>query len=216
VRALAARLESWRSDPRAGALVLALLAVAAGVFWFRSATRAPSTVPRATSASEVATTGAASTTTTTAAAPELVVHVAGAVARPGVVRLAPGARVVDALDAAGGASGDADLDRLNLAALVTDGERVAVPRVGEPAPPAAGGVASPGAPAAAPSADAPLDLNTATATDLEALPGIGPTLAAAIVADRERNGPFGSVDDLLRVRGIGEGRLEPVRDLVRV
>jgi competence protein ComEA len=140
------------------------------------------------------------------------VHVVGAVRAPGVVDLGPDARVVDAIGAAGGATDDADLQRLNLAALVTDGQRIAVPRVGEPDPaPALGDATAPadGAPTG------PVDLNTASAAQLETLPGIGPTLAAAIVAERGK-APFTSVDDLGRVRGIGDARLEQLRDLVTV
>ena len=120
----------------------------------------------------------------------------------------------DAVAAAGGAADDADLERLNLAAPVTDGQRIAVPRLGDPAPPtaagdpSASGSSSNGAPAG------PIDLNTATATDLETLPGIGPTLADAIVREREKLGGFKSVDDLKQVRGIGEGRFADIRDLV--
>ena len=145
--------------------------------------------------------------------PRALVHVVGAVRTPGVVELDGGARVRDALAAAGGPADDADVERLNLAAPVTDGERLAVPRIGEPDPAPRRRrrpTPSDGAPAG------PLDLNTATATDLETLPGIGPTLAEAIVRQREKMGRFKSVDDLKQVRGIGEGRFADIRDLVRV
>lgn len=211
----AARVEAWRGDPRAGAIVLLVVAVFAGVVWFRSGTQTGATSAGVTTPTSAAT---ESIPTTTAAADptELVVHVAGAVARPGVVRLAPGARVVDALDAAGGAVPGADLDRLNLAAPLTDGVRVAVPRVGEPAVPLDPAAPGSGAGTADGAPSGPIDVNTAGEAELETLPGIGPTLAAAIVAERERNGPFRSVDDLERVRGIGSGRLDALRDLVRV
>ena len=148
---------------------------------------------------------------------EIVVHAAGAVARPGLQRLAVGARVADLLDVAGGPTPDADLDRLNLAAPLADGQRLYVPRLGEttPAPvsPEGGGGAV-GSGDATGGAAGPIDLNTATAEQLDALPGIGPATSAAIVDHRERNGPFGSVDDLLDVRGIGPAKLEGLRDLV--
>lgn len=154
---------------------------------------------------------------------EIVVHAAGAVARPGVYRVAPGARVGDVLEVAGGVTPDADVDRLNLAAPLADGVRVYVPRHGEanPAAPLAadpGGGPSTGAagPAGMAGTGSKLDLNTATAEQLETLPGIGPTTAAAIIEHRERKGPFRSVDALLDVRGIGPARLEQIRDLVRV
>ncbi len=142
---------------------------------------------------------------------EVVVDVAGAVVSPGVHHLDAGARVVDAVDAAGGLAPDADAARVNLAAVLVDGQQVYVARVGEVPPAAtdAGGTA--------PAGPAPLvDLNTASATDLEALPGIGPTTAEAIVDHRERNGPFRAVDDLLDVRGIGDAKLEQLRDRVTV
>jgi competence protein ComEA len=135
---------------------------------------------------------------------DVVVHVAGAVVRPGVYRLTDDARTVDAIDAAGGPRGDADLARVNLAARLSDGLRVYVPVVGEaPVPPveAAGSASSAG----------PLDLNSATAEQLDDLPGIGPATAAAIVAHRREHGPFQSIEQLLDVRGIGPAKLEQIR-----
>ena len=148
----------------------------------------------------------------------ILVHVAGAVAQPGVYSLSPSARVADAVDAAGRAVADADLDGLNLAATLADGQRVYVPRLGEVDPAA---VPS-GAPAVTARGDAipppsgPVDINVATAVELEALPGVGPATAAAIVDDRARNGPFASVDDLDRVSGIGPAKLAALRGLVTV
>jgi competence protein ComEA len=164
----------------------------------------------------------APTSTTTKLAPPVVVDVVGAVRRNGVVRLRPGARVVDAIEAAGGALPTADLTRLNLAAALADGARVAVPVFGAPAPgvdPAAvsGSPApDPGAGSGAPAADSPVNLNTANAQQLDALPGVGPATAAAIISDREEHGPFRSVNDLGRVRGIGDAKLEQLRKLVTV
>jgi competence protein ComEA len=150
--------------------------------------------------------------------------VVGAVRAPGVVSLPASARVIDAIRAAGGASPGADLARLNLAAKLADGTRIAVPLVGqEPLavdPTAVSGSADPATGDPATGADggvgAIANVNTATALQLEDLPGIGPTLAAAIVQERERNGPFRTVDDLNRVPGIGDGRLSQLRDLVTV
>ncbi|GCE77735.1 hypothetical protein CBZ_27910 [Cellulomonas biazotea] len=141
----------------------------------------------------------------------VVVHVAGAVASPGVVRLAAGSRVLDALTAAGGAAPDADLTLLNLARVLVDGEQVLVSRPGEV--PAAAAVPAGIPDAAAPGT--PVDLNTADAAALDALPGIGPVLAQRIVEHRAER-PFGSVDELADVRGIGPTALERLRDLVRV
>ncbi len=152
----------------------------------------------------------------------LVVHAAGAVGTPGVHRVPNGARVADVLDAAGGATADADLDRVNLAAPVADGQRLYVPRIGEAAVPTPIGPAdgAPGAGGGAGDATAasagPVDLNRATEAELDVLPGVGPATAAAIVAHRSTSGPFSRVDDLLEVRGIGPAKLEALRDLVAV
>lgn len=153
-----------------------------------------------------------------AAAPtRVLVHVAGAVVSPGVYELPDGARVVDVVDAAGGAAPDADLDGLNLAAAVVDGERVYVPVAGEVDPATVPTGRAPGEPPADGGSSAgPVDLNQATTAQLEELPGVGPATAAAIVEDRERNGPFASVDDLDRVAGIGPAKLAALRDLVTV
>jgi competence protein ComEA len=155
-------------------------------------------------------------TTGIAAASEVVVHVAGAVASPGVRRLPPGSRVVDALDAAGGALPGADLARVNLAAPLVDGQQVYVPKPGEQPPMAAGAGAGGAAGSAGAVPGALVNLNTATAEQLDTLPGVGPATAAAIIAHRDRHGPFTSVDQLVDVRGIGEAKLEQLRDLVAV
>ncbi len=145
---------------------------------------------------------------TTDAPTELTVHVAGAVVAPGLYVLGADARTADAVTAAGGALADADLNRINLAAPVADGSRVFVPVLGEAIPSVVGdfGAGSSG----------PVDLNTATAEQLIALPGVGPATAQAIVDHRDRTGRFRSIDDLLEVRGIGEAKLEALRDSVMV
>jgi len=150
---------------------------------------------------------AASSTTEVSLPVTILVHAAGAVQQPGVYELPGGARVTDLIDAAGGAAPDADLDQLNLAAPVNDGERVYVPRVGEVVAPAAAGAAS---------GTGRVDLNRATFELLVTLPGIGPTTAQAIIDERERRGGFRTVDDLLDVRGIGPSKLAQLRDLVTV
>jgi competence protein ComEA len=164
--------------------------------------------------------GSGGNASTTATAPtEVVVHVAGAVVSPGVQRLPPGSRVTDALDAAGGALPGADLPRINLAAPLVDGQQVYVPKPGEELPVAVGGGLPGGAGAAGTGGPVPgalVDLNTATAEQLDTLPGVGPATAAAIIAHRDQHGPFTSVDQLLDVRGIGEAKLEQLRDLVSV
>ncbi len=136
----------------------------------------------------------------------LYVHVSGAVREPGLYVLPRGARLVDAVAAAGGFGGDAARDAVNLARPVADGEQVVVPRIGEQPAPATPGSAPGGK----------LDLNTADQAALEELPGIGPALAQRITGWREQNGRFTSVDDLLAVPGIGEKMLASLRDLVTV
>ena len=139
----------------------------------------------------------------------MTVHVVGAVVAPGVVSLPPGARAVDAVRAAGGATPEADLDRVNLARVLSDGEQVVVPLVGGPGSSGAtGGAAAP--------ADAVLDLNAADAAALEALPRIGPVLAERIVTWRTAHGRFSSVDELGEVPGIGPSLLAALDGLVRV
>lgn len=150
-------------------------------------------------------------------APEgnVTLHVAGAVNRPGLVSVPEGSRVADAAAAAGGLAAAADVDRVNLAATVADGSRVFIPVHGEEIPPEVPVAAGSGA-SGEPSAEAPLDLNTADASALEELPGVGPATADAIVQHRDENGAFKTVDSLLDVRGIGEAKLEALRDLVTV
>ena len=196
---------------------LALLAAAVAAWWLLRAPPPPTelSLPFAPGAggATAPTPAPASATTTTAVADDLLVHAAGAVVSPGLHRVPADARVADLLAAAGGPVAETDLDRVNLAAPLADGQRVWFPRVGEAAPPPVpgeGGPAPPGADGGA------LDLNTATADQLEALPGIGPSIAAAIVEHRERAGAFRAVDDLLDVPGIGPARLEELRELVTV
>lgn len=140
------------------------------------------------------------------ASPEaiLMVHVAGEVRRPGVVRLAAGSRVVDAIEAAGGATPSAVLAGVNLASPVVDGSQIVVPSS------AAGGLAAPAVD------DGVVVVNRATATELESLPGVGPVLAERILLHRAEHGPFETVEDLLDVSGIGEAILARLRPLVRI
>jgi competence protein ComEA len=208
------RVRELRGDSRVGIVALLVLALAAGFIWYRLGAgdsdaprtrRAPVTTPG---------TGSSPATGTTSGAAKkgerVTVHVAGAVATPGVYDLDPNARVIDAVEAAGGGAPDADLNRLNLAAKIADGQRVLVQRVGEAAP---AGSASPGG-SADPSAL--VNLNSATPAELEELPGIGPTLAEAIITERERRGGFRSVNELRDVRGIGEKRFADLKDKVTI
>jgi competence protein ComEA len=168
--------------------------------------------------------------------PSLRVYVVGQVRRPGVVSVGAGARVEDAVQAAGGPGPKADLAVMNLARPVVDGERISVPRPGEtpaveppvpddgvpgsgvPGSGVSGSEASGGAAGAASggAAGAPIDLNTATVAQLDALPGVGPVIAGRIVAWRQENGRFSRVDDLTEVQGIGDATFARLRPLVRV
>lgn len=139
----------------------------------------------------------------------ILVHVAGPVRSPGVVSLPMGSRVVDAVAAAGGLRRGADVGGTNLAALVSDGQRVEVGTPGQDEP-------SQGGAASGTSGPQPVDLNTATAEQLDALPGIGPVTAGKILSWRTTNGRFNSVDELTEVSGIGPARMEELRPHVRV
>ena len=149
----------------------------------------------------------ATTTTST----RVVVDVVGAVRRPGLYRLVQGDRVADAVARAGGATRKADLSLVNLASLVADGEQIVVPRRGAAVGAAGGAATGSGAGGAS---TGPVHLNSATAEQLDALPGVGPVTAQKILDYRQKHGAFSSVDELDAVPGIGPARLDELRDLV--
>lgn len=150
------------------------------------------------------------------------VHVTGAVIAPGVYEVPAGAIVLDAIAAAGGPLAEADQNALNLARLVRDGDQIVVPfkssAVTTAAPPdnqaTGGGVTASPFPAPLPTAAGPLNLNTATVEQLETLPGIGPSLAQRIVDYRAEHGPFATIEAVMDVPGIGEGKFEAIKDLI--
>ncbi len=222
---------AWSAlSPRAAvvlAVVVTVVALVVVLLGARQSAEAPREVTvRGATPSASGRSAAAPAPPSTAAT--VVVHVAGAVADAGIVTLPSGSRVAAAVERAGGAARDADLGRLNLARPVVDGERVYVPRVGEedPAPgasgtvaPSSGGGAGGGTGSGAGVGTGPggtVDLNSADATTLETLPGIGPALAARIIAWREEHGRFTTVEDLLDVSGIGDAKFADLQDRVRV
>ncbi|WP_129630024.1 ComEA family DNA-binding protein [Candidatus Oscillochloris fontis] len=142
--------------------------------------------------------------------PDVIVYISGAVAAPDVYRLPADARVLDVVLAAGGLLADAASEQINLAAPLTDAQHIHIPRQSDPA-----AVPAPAEVAAASSGGA-ININRASAVDLEELPGIGQALAARIVAYRDQQGPFGSVEDLQQVSGIGESLFNQIRPLVTV
>ena len=187
--------------------LVALLAVTlggAGLWYVRS-------LPRPVEVAAAPSGGTASAPASASSSPEVVVlvDVAGWVRRPGVYEFTEGARVIDAIDAAGGARSGAVLEALNLAAPLTDGTQILVPREGQegvaPPPVTVGAVAG-----------GLVNVNSATASELEELPGIGEVIAQRIVDYRTENGPFATVDELVDVSGIGDAILESIRELVTV
>lgn len=180
---------------RAAGVAVIVLAVAVGAFIGSRKTPEPLPVPL----TPVDTPDAPTETL------DITVHVSGAVAAPGLVVLPVGSRVADAVAAAGGARSDAAISAVNLAASLVDGSQVVIPGIDDeaaPQPPARD--------------DGLVQVNRATAAELESLPGVGPVLAQRIVSYRDDNGPFSSVEDLLGVPGIGESKLAALRDQVAV
>ena len=222
-----------RADPgRAGVIGLCAVGVIAVLVTLFTLARDDSPPVSSAKLPPVQMVSSTSPTTTSGGEPtsreSVVVSVVGLVGKPGLVTLDPGARIADALTAAGGPLEGADLLELNMARRVADGEQIVVgiaPVPGEPA--AMGSSVSPGqspassseapsTPGDATTPDGQVDLNSATQEQLETLPGIGPVTAAAIIAWRDANGRFNSIDQLGDVEGIGPARLEKLRDRVHV
>jgi competence protein ComEA len=193
-----------RRGVRALAAVAAVVVVAAGFLAWQSR---PRTEPVGAAAGPGAS-GTAIPAADVSRPATLVVAVTGRVRRPGLVQLLDGARVADAIDAAGGVLPDTDLSVVNLARRVVDGELIAI---GVPGVPAGGG--APGAPGAP---TGKVNLNTATLAQLDALPGVGPVLAQRIIDHRTRRGQFRSVGDLRQVEGIGDAKYDQLKELVTV
>lgn len=226
----------WRTGVRVAIVVGVLGLLLGGWFWWDVAAGSPQVTPLgdvrstegsaqpddATGAPEQGPGGPAGGGPATGGTPgaKIVVHVAGAVQRAGVVELPQGSRVHEAIAAAGGSTAEADLNRLNLAAVLIDGQKLYVPAHGEvvdgaagvpPAGPSAGEAASGG-----PAAGARIDLNSASVEELGALPRVGPVLAQRIVDWRKEHGRFSTVEELDAVDGVGPKMLETLLPLVRV
>ncbi|MEU0080973.1 ComEA family DNA-binding protein [Micromonospora tulbaghiae] len=207
-----------RRGVRALAAVAAVVVVVAAVWAWRSRPGAEPVQPVAASSEapvSVATEAAPGVPAPVGSSGQVVVALAGKVRRPGLVRLPTGARVADAIEAAGGALPGVDVALLNPARKVTDGELILVGVTappGQTGPAAAGG----GAPGGSAATAGPVNLNTATLAQLDALPGVGPVLAQRILDHRDRNGGFRSVSDLRQVDGIGDARYEQLKELVTV
>ena len=178
--------------------------VAGAGFWYVRSLPAPVQVRSGPSGALVA-----APTASASPATVILVDVAGWVRRPGVYEFAEGARVIDAIDAAGGARPGAVLSSLNLAAPLVDGTQVLVPKESQSAPTTETGTGTSGATGL-------VNVNSATNAELETLPGIGEVIAQAIVDHRTENGPFTSVEQLVDVSGIGDATLENIRELVTV
>ncbi len=202
-----------RGELIAVALVVVVSLAGAGLWYARSLPRPVEVRASSGGPAVVNPTATASASSSASPAPAvLLVDVAGWVRHPGVYEFHEGDRVIDALDAAGGPKHGAGLDGLNLAAPLADGTQILVPSatgVGAGTPGSPGVAVSPGAPAQ-------VNINIASATELETLPGVGEVIAQRIVDYRTQNGPFASVDDLLNVSGIGDATLAEMRDMVTV
>jgi len=189
---MSARLERYRV-PIVGGL-FSLLVIAGGVIYLRRPTPLPIEIEEPSP-------------TPLPSPIQVAVYVTGAVLNPGVYHLPEESRVEDALEAAGGPTADADLDRVNLAQRVRDEDQIHFPEVGEEnLPPTSTGGSGEGL----------IDINTASAEELEGLPNIGPTLAQSIIDHRTIHGPFAAIEEIMEVRGIGEGVFEEIRELIVV
>ena len=216
---LRARLDTLSRGELAGLVVVIVVTLAgAGLWYVRSLPRpvdiaATTSSPAAAGPAAPAASGSAAPSASGSVGPAavVIVDVAGWVRKPGVYEFPAGARVIDAVEEAGGPREGAELMLLNLAAPLTDGQQILVPKEGEaPAVPVTGGTAGTGATGGL------ININTADATAFEALNGIGEVLAAAIVTYRDEHGPFTSVDQLEDVPGIGPSTLEEIRSQVTV
>ena len=226
----------WYGPARAFATAGSVAVVCVGAWWLLRAPAPPleNSIPlvsiASTSDSSSSSVVGAIPNTTPVGVREVVVHVAGAVNTPGVYRLKPTARVIDAVNAAGGVTASADTAAVNLALPLLDAEQVYIPTRSSKKPHTTVAVqrklpTTPSAPSSTVAAaivgatessvkSALININTATALELEALPSVGPSTAQAIISFRTKNGPFGKAEDLLKVPGIGDGKLAAMKPFV--
>ncbi len=204
------RLDGLSRGELTGLVVVVVATLLGAVLWYtRSLPRPVDIAAPANATSPVVSSGAAPFASLTPSPVAIIVDVAGWVRSPGVYEFVSGDRVIDAVNRAGGARKGADLTTLNLAAPLTDGTQIVVPKPGATAPGGTGTTSTTGGAAL-------ININTASETDLETLPGVGPVTGAAIIDYRTQNGPFTSVDDLIDVSGIGPSTLEQIRPFVTV
>ena len=218
------QLVQWWGVSRIATTAGGVLCVALGAWWVLRVPPPPPESAIVFATTSVVSSGGTNNPGVTAIPTFIRVHVAGEVLRPGVYQLPGTARVVDAVDAAGGPTAHADVDVINLAAALFDAAQIFVPRRGSvvvraPIPRPLPGVNAPPTPhASAPegASSTKININTASMSDLDTLSGVGPSTAKAIIDYRTKNGPFGSVEDLLNVRGIGPAKLDAMREQVTV
>ena len=216
------RLDSLSRGELAGLVVVIVLLLAAVGFWYtRSLPRpidiATDAAPMAVASSEPSASVAVAASASTLASPSttLIVDVTGWVRKPGVFAFEPGDRVIDAVERAGGARDNADLTLLNLAAPLVDGQQILVPKEGAEVPGTVPGT-TPGTTGVPGATGGLVNINTADEATLETLNGVGPVLAASIIAYRTEHGPFTSIDQLDEVSGIGPATMEDLRSQVTV
>ncbi len=196
-------MEEWLERYRAYIIAALAIAVAMGfvVFWISRPRAVPVVISTPTPT-------AAPTSAPTPTPAPLRVYVTGAVRTPDVYRLPPGSIVKDAIQAAGGATADADLEHINLALELRDQQQLYVPHKGEDAPP----VSPPSAQPLKSGQESKVNINTASAEELDALPGVGPAIAQRIVDYRTENGPFATIEDIMNVKGIGPATFARLKD----
>jgi competence protein ComEA len=207
------RLDSLSRGELAGLVVVVVATLlGAGLWYMRSLPRPVDIAAPADAVSPVVSNVTGATGTVSPSPVTIIVDVAGWVRRPGVYEFASGDRVIDAVNRAGGARNGADLTSLNLAAPLTDGTQIVIPKPGATVP----GGTDPSGTGTSSGGTTLININSASEIELEDLPGVGPVTAAAIIDYRTQSGPFASVDDLIDVSGIGPSTLEQIRPFATV